>query len=102
MKDLMHDFITARFILFQHFIFLMVTNFGPLACSIATTTRKFFTILASVLIFGHVLLSRQWVGTVLVFMGLGLDSVYGKELKPTNSSISADGKEKKTLKHKGI
>jgi hypothetical protein len=25
--------------------------------------------------------SRQWAGTVLVFMGLGLDSAYGKEKK---------------------
>lgn len=58
-----------------------MTNFGPLACSIATTTRKFFTILASVVIFGHSLLTRQWIGTVLVFIGLALDTVYGKETK---------------------
>ncbi|KAK2721139.1 solute carrier family 35 member B1-like [Artemia franciscana] len=62
----------------QFFIFLMVTEYGPLPCSIVTTTRKFFTVLASVLFFGNSLLNRQWVGTILVFTGLTLDSIYGK------------------------
>lgn len=60
---------------------MTVTTFGPLTCSIMTTTRKFFTILGSVIIFGHVITSRQIVGTVLVFIGLGLDAAYGKERK---------------------
>ncbi|XP_052805276.1 solute carrier family 35 member B1-like isoform X2 [Mya arenaria] len=65
----------------QVFIFITVTSFGPLPCSIITTTRKFFTILGSVIIFQNPINSRQWAGTVLVFMGLGLDSAYGKEKK---------------------
>ncbi|KAK3106460.1 hypothetical protein FSP39_020464 [Pinctada imbricata] len=65
----------------QMFIFVTVTSFGPLTCSIVTTTRKFFTILASVIIFQNPMYTRQWIGTVLVFMGLSLDSVYGKEKK---------------------
>lgn len=65
----------------QMFIFMTVTSFGPLTCSIITTTRKFFTILASVILFQNPMNSRQWVGTVLVFTGLGLDSAYGKEKK---------------------
>lgn len=69
------------FCCFQVFIFITVTSFGPLPCSIITTTRKFFTILASVIIFANPMNSRQWLGTVLVFTGLGLDSVYGKEKK---------------------
>lgn len=68
-------------LLFQVFIFITVTSFGPLPCSIVTTTRKFFTILASVIIFANPINSRQWLGTVLVFLGLGLDSAYGKERK---------------------
>lgn len=75
-------------VLFQAFIFLTVTTFGPLACSIATTTRKFFTILASVIFFGHSLLTRQWLGTVCVFVGLGLDTLYGKELKPAHTTTA--------------
>ncbi|XP_033624743.1 solute carrier family 35 member B1-like [Asterias rubens] len=62
----------------QHFIFVTVTTFGPLTCSIMTTTRKFFTILGSVILFSNPLLPRQWGGVLLVFAGLGLDSVFGK------------------------
>lgn len=57
---------------------MCVSEFGPLPCSIATTTRKFFTVLASVIVFGNDLLPRQWIGTVLVFSGLFLDGLYGK------------------------
>jgi len=76
----------------QNFIFLTVTYFGPLTCSIFTTTRKFFTILGSVLIFRHPLTTLQWTGTLLVFAGLSLDSAFGKASKPkpsrqTNSDV---------------
>ncbi|KAJ8251229.1 hypothetical protein GJAV_G00218710 [Gymnothorax javanicus] len=67
----------------QTFIFMTVVYFGPLTCSIVTTTRKFFTILGSVLLFGNVLTSLQWVGTIMVFLGLGLDARYGKAPKKT-------------------
>ncbi|CAG4984274.1 unnamed protein product [Parnassius apollo] len=62
----------------QLFIFYMVAEFGPLPCSVVTTTRKFFTVLASVVIFGNVLLTRQWIGAILVFSGLFLDIIYSK------------------------
>ncbi|XP_043286949.1 solute carrier family 35 member B1 [Venturia canescens] len=63
----------------QYFIFLTVADFGPLPCSIMTTTRKFFTVLGSVLLFGNNLLPRQWIGTIIVFTGLLLDALYGKD-----------------------
>ncbi|XP_038216659.1 solute carrier family 35 member B1 homolog [Zerene cesonia] len=62
----------------QLFIFFMVSEFGPLPCSVVTTTRKFFTVLASVIIFGNVLFFRQWIGAILVFSGLFLDIFYSK------------------------
>lgn len=62
----------------QFFIFLTVSEFGPLPCSIITTTRKFFTVLGSVLLFGNNLLPRQWLATCIVFSGLFLDAVYSK------------------------
>lgn len=65
----------------QTFIFITVAKFGPLTCSIVTTTRKFFTILGSVIIFQNPMSSRQWLGTLFVFTGLGLDNFYGKEKK---------------------
>lgn len=63
----------------QFFIFRMIADYGALPCSIVTTTRKFFTVMASVLYFGNQLSSRQWIGAVLVFVGLTMDSVYGKK-----------------------
>jgi len=65
----------------QHFIFMTIHLFGPLTCSIITTTRKFFTILASVFVFLHPMSALQWLGTLLVFIGLTLDTMYGKEKK---------------------
>ncbi|UYV78094.1 SLC35B1 [Cordylochernes scorpioides] len=53
----------------QLFIFLTVTEFGPLPCSLVTTLRKFFTILFSVIFFGNSLVARQWLGATLVFTG---------------------------------
>lgn len=73
----------------QFFIFLMVSEFGPLPCSIVTTTRKFFTVLGSVLFFGNVLSDRQWGGTALVFAGLTLDAVYGKAPKKELKEVKA-------------
>lgn len=66
----------------QLFIFLMVAGFGPLACSVVTTTRKFFTVLFSVIFFGNLLIPRQWFGAVLVFAGLFADMVFGKKTVP--------------------
>ncbi|KAL6443469.1 hypothetical protein ACFW04_002952 [Cataglyphis niger] len=67
----------------QYFIFLTVAEFGPLPCSIITTTRKFFTVLGSILIFGNNLSPRQWLSTFIVFSGLFLDAMYGKDKKST-------------------
>lgn len=65
----------------QLFIFLTVQDFGPLPLSLITTTRKFFTVLASIIYFGHPATTRQFIGTALIFIGLGLDSWKGKEPK---------------------
>lgn len=78
----------------------MVANFGPLACSVVTTTRKFFTVLCSVILFGNVLIPRQWLGAVLVFAGLFADMFYGKKppaaKKPT-ATKDKDFEDKKKL-----
>lgn len=63
----------------QTFIFLMVSHFGSLSCSLVTTTRKFFTILGSIIIFRHSMEPLQWLGTFLVFLGLLLDSYYSNK-----------------------
>ncbi|CAF0977217.1 unnamed protein product [Rotaria magnacalcarata] len=63
----------------QNFIFLTIEWFGPLTCSIFTTTRKFFTILCSIVIFGNAITKQQMLGTALVFAGLFLEQLYGKK-----------------------
>jgi len=70
----------------QFFIFMCVSDFGPLPCSIVTTTRKFFTVLASVIFFGNTLIMRQWLGVILVFTGLFLDGALGKKKGRTQES----------------
>jgi len=72
----------------QMFLYSMVSEFGPLVVSVVTTTRKFFTVLASVIIFGNALSSRQWLGTILVFTGLFLDAFFSKTApkKPISKS----------------
>ena len=63
----------------QHFIFLTIVEFGPLTCSIISTTRKFFTILCSVIIFRNPMSLLKWMSTIIVFTGLGLDTYFGKK-----------------------
>lgn len=65
-------------VLGQVFIFKSVTELSPLSCSIITTTRKCFTVLASVLMFGNSLTEKQWLGVALVFSGLFMDNFFGK------------------------
>ena len=60
-------------VLGQQFIFLTVVNFGPLVCSVITTTRKFFTILLSTLIFQHILTLKHWACVCMVFFGLVIE-----------------------------
>ncbi|EAA01729.3 AGAP001447-PA [Anopheles gambiae str. PEST] len=71
----------------QLFIFMMVSSFGALACSVVTTTRKFFTVLFSVLFFGNALSGRQWVGAVLVFCGLFADMFFGRKPAPAKEKL---------------
>lgn len=59
----------------QVFIFLTIKSFDSLILSTITTTRKFFTIVASVLVNGHVLGMGQWLAVGLVFVGLAADQV---------------------------
>jgi UDP-galactose transporter B1 len=59
----------------QIFIFLTITWYSSLVCTTITTTRKFFTILFSVIHFGHHFSSWQWISICMVFSGLYLSIV---------------------------
>ena len=54
-------------------MFYTLHNFNSLVLTTITTTRKFFTILSSVVLFGHSLVGPQWIGVALVFVALLLE-----------------------------
>ncbi len=57
----------------QLLIVFTVFRFDSLVLTTITTTRKFFSIMASVIMYGHQLVPKQWAGVALVFGGLGLE-----------------------------
>ena len=71
----------------QIFIFLTITWYSSLVCTTITTTRKFFTILLSVMYFGHHFTPMQWVATGLVFSGLYL-GIMGQRSKQQQKETS--------------
>ena len=78
----------------QLFIFHTVTSFGALPLSIATSSRKFFTILLSSILFGHSLNGAQWLAVGAVFAGLGLDiakKAFNKKRKHKKAALDASG-----------
>ncbi|KAK8804323.1 hypothetical protein WA171_000414, partial [Blastocystis sp. BT1] len=65
----------------QLFILYTVRHFPPLVLSTITTTRKFFSILLSVLFMGNYISPYQWCGVILVFVGISFDKVHGNRKK---------------------
>lgn len=54
----------------QIFIFVTLENFGSLVLVTTTVTRKMMSMLLSVVMFNHRLVSMQWLGVSLVFTGI--------------------------------
>jgi UDP-galactose transporter B1 len=65
----------------QIFIFYTIFNFSPLILSIVTTTRKFFTVLASIVIYNHHINQWQWLSIGLVFIGVFVEMLSGHKKK---------------------
>lgn len=65
----------------QAFISAMISNFGSLPLSLVTTTRKFFTVLVSVVLFGNNLTAVQWVATATIFSALLLDAIFSRKAR---------------------
>jgi UDP-galactose transporter B1 len=70
----------------QVFIFLTITWYSSLVTTTITTTRKFFTILFSVLHFGHSFSVGQWTSVAMVFGGLYLSIISGNKTTTTTST----------------
>lgn len=58
----------------QIFIFETISHFGSLTLVMVTVTRKLFTMLLSVFVFGHKLSPGQWLGVAIVFAGIGVEA----------------------------
>jgi len=65
----------------QIFIFYTIANFSPFILSIITTTRKFFTVLASIVIYEHKIIGMQWAAIGLVFVGIFIE-IFGAKSQP--------------------
>lgn len=63
----------------QVFISEMISNFGSLPLSLVTTTRKFFTVLVSVVAFENKLTLTQWIASGIIFSALLLDAIFSKK-----------------------
>lgn len=60
----------------QIFIFETISHFGSLTLVTITVTRKLFTMLLSVFVFGHELTPGQWAGVGVVFAAIGIEAGY--------------------------
>ncbi|GLB38593.1 putative UAA transporter family protein [Lyophyllum shimeji] len=58
----------------QLFIFETLQHFGSLTLVTITLTRKLFTMLLSVLVYGHKLTPGQWLGAAVVFAGISVEA----------------------------
>jgi solute carrier family 35 (UDP-galactose transporter), member B1 len=69
----------------QVLIFRVMKEFGSLAWITISITRKLFTILVSVIMFGHSVKPIQWMGVGCVFLGMTLEVVMGYLSKKTKA-----------------
>jgi len=83
----------------QVFIFYTIANFSPLILSIVTTTRKFFTVLASIFIYHHEVNLYQWLAIGLVFAGVFVEMLSGgkKHGKADHKALPTEDVESKVV-----
>jgi UDP-galactose transporter B1 len=72
----------------QIFIFETISHFGSLTLVTITVTRKLFTMLLSVFVFGHQLTPGQWAGVAVVFVAIGIEAGYKR--KETAKRVKKD------------
>jgi UDP-galactose transporter B1 len=76
----------------QILIFGVMQEFGSLVWIMISVTRKLFTILVSVFMFGHIVKPFQWLGVAAVFIGLILEIVMKYVDKPVKKDAKKDAK----------
>ncbi|RDA92807.1 hypothetical protein CP533_0808 [Ophiocordyceps camponoti-saundersi (nom. inval.)] len=65
----------------QVFIFYTLSTFSSVLLVTITVTRKMFTMILSVVAFGHRLSRMQWLGVALVFGGIGVEAAIARREK---------------------
>jgi UDP-galactose transporter B1 len=75
----------------QLFIFHIIRAFSPVVLVALTVTRKFVSVLVSVVRFGHAVYPWQWLGMAVLFAGLAMGDLLGTS-KPAGGG---GGKKKK-------
>jgi solute carrier family 35 (UDP-galactose transporter), member B1 len=74
----------------QIFIFITITWYTPVITTMITTTRKFITIVISVVLYGHTFTNIQWLCIMFIFLGLyiAIIGTTNKTKVKTNTSSS--------------
>lgn len=76
----------------QNFIFYTVRNFNSLIVTTITTTRKMFTVLLSIFVYQHVMVMRQWVGLLLVFVAIAWEAAAKQRAKKAKDETTKKDK----------
>jgi solute carrier family 35 (UDP-galactose transporter), member B1 len=77
----------------QVFIFYTLSRFSSVLLVTVTVTRKMFTMILSVLWFGHKLSGMQWVGVALVFGGIGVEGIIQRREKSMKEALKVKDRE---------
>ncbi|KAG0052702.1 UDP-galactose transporter [Gryganskiella cystojenkinii] len=89
----------------QCFIFYTLEQYGSLSLVTVTVTRKLFTILLSVVAYGHKLNPQQWIMVAVVFSGIGLEAYVKRSEKIAKMASSTSSTTTETIstaeKHTG-
>ncbi|CAH00731.1 UDP-galactose transporter HUT1 [Kluyveromyces lactis] len=79
----------------QCFIFYTLEQYGSLVLVMVTVTRKMFSMILSIIVYGHQVTLWQWVGIVIVFTGVVCESM-GKKNKAKEGNIINEEKVKQS------
>ncbi|KAK4067702.1 hypothetical protein Trihar35433_6262 [Trichoderma harzianum] len=74
----------------QVFIFYTLSTFSSVLLVTVTVTRKMFTMILSVVAFGHRLTQMQWLGVTLVFGGIGVEAAIARKEKMDKEAAKAN------------
>lgn len=71
------------------FLVYTLSTFSSVLLVTVTVTRKMFTMILSVVAFGHRLTQMQWLGVGLVFGGIGVEAVIARKEKMAKEAAKA-------------